>query len=520
MSRKIKILIFASGALLVILIFVFAYRFFIQADSNVVTISGNIYKGLSDATSGPPASGVFVTLIDKDNNKFTGITNIYGNYSINVGLPKSCGLKVFLSGQNYNAKEAGKITFTDQTTNQLNPMNNTRNRQYNFPINQEVDLMWSIWFNSAWPSGYGGQYHFSKWDYHYLRNQTTLSQITNKQAPKTASFEIPFQSLPAMMVRQWGYADNVWVNLHVSPVTSDWKASGPTTVGKPIYTLNGKFTDINSQGVAKFTVDLSSLDQETRYQSWINGFQIATSFYIGDSTGKDLQTPFQTDFNPDWRIKRSEDYGGKPISIISYSNLEPYLSGFCDVVLDPGHGSADDRGFLGSKTEGGDNFDIAIRVKKILESRGVSVLMTKNDAVSNPTNESRVNFANSSNVSLFVSLHSNSDGGPGPIGIVYCSGIPGNNSTDYKDDSCAVGQLGQQSRQLAKNIVNNIVSTLGLNAGRFMGGELGVLKGLKMPGAVIEMFAHDVQSDVDKESGKEDQLANTIANGILASLGK
>lgn len=190
-----------------------------------------------------------------------------------------------------------------------------------------------------------------------------------------------------------------------------------------------------------------------------------------------------------------------------------------DVVLDPGHGNNDDRGFIGDKTEAGNNFDIAVKTKNILEGKGVKVVITKANAEADPTLPERVSMANASNASVFVSLHSNSSGGPGPIGIVYCAG-PANGQVDYQAASCATTQVGLQSRQLSKNIVNNITSTLGLSNARFWGGDLGVLTGLKMPATLIEMFAHDQQSDINKVSGKEDQLANAIASGILSSLGK
>lgn len=191
-----------------------------------------------------------------------------------------------------------------------------------------------------------------------------------------------------------------------------------------------------------------------------------------------------------------------------------------DVVLDPGHGGDDaDRGFIGDKTEAGNNFDIAMRVKNIIESKGIKVVMTKADVAANPTLPDRVKVANASNASVFVSLHSNAQGGVGPIGIVYCAG-PANGKVDYQPDSCAATQIGQQSRQLSKNIVNNITSSLGLTNPRFWGGDLGALTGLRMPGTLVEMFAHDQQSDIAKVSGKEDQLANAIASGIMSSLGK
>lgn len=322
MSKKIKILIFVAGILLVLLAVLLVFRFFIQADTTGVIIKGQIFQGQGDAVSGLPAFNVTVTLIDYKGTKWDTTTKENGQYEFRIAKP-ACNYRVILSGGQYNAKDAGTISTASVIKNPR--------QTFNYQINKEVDLMWSTWFNTAWPYGYGGQYHFSKWDYHYLRNQTTLNQILNKQAPKTASFEIPFQGFPSEMVKQWG-VDNVWVNFHVSPVTSDWRANGPTDVGKTVYTLNRKFTDINSEGVAKFIVNLGSLDPQTRYKSWINGFQIATSFYVADKNGTPQGSSIG-DFNPDWRINRSEDNGGRAITTISYGGLEAMQN--TDLFVEP-----------------------------------------------------------------------------------------------------------------------------------------------------------------------------------------
>jgi N-acetylmuramoyl-L-alanine amidase len=176
---------------------------------------------------------------------------------------------------------------------------------------------------------------------------------------------------------------------------------------------------------------------------------------------------------------------------------------------------------LGPKTEGGDNWDITNRVKSILETRGYKVVLTKNSAEENPDLPARVALANGSNARAFVSIHSNSDGGTGPIGIIYCqhSGVLNDGQVNYADDSaCPQSGLTEQSKTLSHNILNNIKTNLGLSPERFWGGDLGVLTNLKMPAALIEMFAHDQQSDLDKINGKEDTLAKSIADGIIQSM--
>jgi len=186
-----------------------------------------------------------------------------------------------------------------------------------------------------------------------------------------------------------------------------------------------------------------------------------------------------------------------------------------DIVIDPGHGN-EDRGFLGPKTEGGNNFDVATRVVNILNSSGQKASLTRGATTDSdgPDLQKRVAYANSANAKLFVSIHSNSNGGTYTFGLVYCP-LAEDGDVNFADISCANKQgNGAASTKLAQSLVDSIHNDFGF-APKIAGADPGVLNGLKMPAALIEMFFHDNQASVDKVAGKEQEMAQSIANAII-----
>lgn len=198
------------------------------------------------------------------------------------------------------------------------------------------------------------------------------------------------------------------------------------------------------------------------------------------------------------------------------------------VVIDAGHYSDYNqfsRSVAGANNEGDSNWNIAIKVKQKLEASGINVSLTKGSATADLPLSARVDFANSLNASLFVSLHSNDSGGSGAMGLIRCehSGVAGDRSpVDYVDFSkCESSSLIEQSKNLAKTITDNIQNNFRFSASpRYLGGHLGVLKHANMPATIIEMFAHDQESDLTKVDGQDDRMAEVIASSIVSYLRK
>lgn len=196
------------------------------------------------------------------------------------------------------------------------------------------------------------------------------------------------------------------------------------------------------------------------------------------------------------------------------------------VMLDPGHGEGGDdgcgRGYIGG-AECENNFLVAQKVKTILEGKGAKVALTKQNVNDNPVLAARSSLANSLGAGTFVSIHSNSGGGSGPIGILSCNHpeVAENNEPDYLSDSqCPQLDLTNRSKTLSRDIVENIKSAYGSPSAVYWGSDLGVLKGLTMPAVLVEMFYHDNSSDLAKYNADKDKMAQAIANGILKFMGK
>lgn len=192
------------------------------------------------------------------------------------------------------------------------------------------------------------------------------------------------------------------------------------------------------------------------------------------------------------------------------------------IILDPGHGSGDNRfnrSANGVTNEGDHNWLIANKIKANLQAAGYDVVFTKDAAASDPELPIRVSTANASGAAFLISLHSNAKGGVGPIGIVYCDG-PVDGKVNYKDDKCANSANTRHGRDMSHAVVGNLVANLGLTNPRYWGGDLGMLTGLNMPAMLVEMFAHDQESDLAKIDGKSDVLAKSISDGIVSIVKK
>ncbi|MBE6804844.1 MAG: N-acetylmuramoyl-L-alanine amidase, partial [Ruminococcaceae bacterium] len=77
------------------------------------------------------------------------------------------------------------------------------------------------------------------------------------------------------------------------------------------------------------------------------------------------------------------------------------------VCIDPGHGGTSSGATLGSRLEKDDTLRLSLLVRDILEERGYTVVMTR-DNDSDVSLADRCKIANKARASLFVSIHRNS----------------------------------------------------------------------------------------------------------------
>ena len=89
---------------------------------------------------------------------------------------------------------------------------------------------------------------------------------------------------------------------------------------------------------------------------------------------------------------------------------------FAVVVLDPGHGGQDSGAVCGGVMEKDLTLDVARRVDRLLDTRGIATLMTRlGDSYVSLAD--RAAFGNRANDSIFISIHFNEDNKPVASGV-------------------------------------------------------------------------------------------------------
>lgn len=182
------------------------------------------------------------------------------------------------------------------------------------------------------------------------------------------------------------------------------------------------------------------------------------------------------------------------------------------IYLDAGHNySGIDTGSVGNGLREQDiTYYIAVKVQRILESKGVNVMMSRNKLTDNVISSGTVNdslkarytAANNWGADVFVSIHCNAGGGTGCE--VYCYNKSG------------------KSEILAKDILNGMLWNTDLRSrGVKINPGLSVIKNTNMPAALVETAFIDNAADAEILGSEDGQtiIAKGIAEGIMEYLG-
>ncbi len=218
------------------------------------------------------------------------------------------------------------------------------------------------------------------------------------------------------------------------------------------------------------------------------------------------------------------------------------------VVLDPGHGGMDP-GAIGFVREEEVVLDVALRTKRLLEARGLRVLLTRSTDQHLSTNKAtdlglRAAMADSKRT-LFVSIHANASGRAAQGIEVYYFG----ETIDQRLLSKAIlenggGSLGQRLTQEARSVAQRLMrdllaqanlkfsEQLALKTLQAMVRETGavsrgvqtapfyVIRNARIPAILVEIgfVNHPTEGKRLATSTYRDQLARGLAGGIVAFL--
>ena len=239
-----------------------------------------------------------------------------------------------------------------------------------------------------------------------------------------------------------------------------------------------------------------------RWRMEISGLRPGSLLAVGEG---------DVDAAPTWTARRSPRLGAAPGFVPSgpppsAEGLPQVLRGRFRVVIDPGHGGPDPGAVgIGGLRETDVVLDVSLQLARLLQARGVQVLLTRTTEVDVDL-PPRVTLANSSGADVFVSVHANALSMERPD----VNGI----ETFYF--------AGGRSQSLAEAIQQQLMAISpgtpdrGARPGRFF-----VIRRTVMPSALVEMGFVTGEVDAPRlaDPAYRRRLAQAVAAGILNYLG-
>ncbi|KAB2336752.1 SH3 domain-containing protein [Cytobacillus depressus] len=168
------------------------------------------------------------------------------------------------------------------------------------------------------------------------------------------------------------------------------------------------------------------------------------------------------------------------------------------IAIDAGHGGKDPGAMGNGLQEKEITLSIALKVQKILEQKGVQVVMTRKDDTYLTLDE-RVNVATRANADTFVSIHVNSNTSSSPSG------------TETYFSTAAVSRA-EQSKQLATFIQNRLYQALGTANRGVKNANFYVIYQNPLPSVLIETGF--ISNAAEAKKLGSDQYRNLAAEAI------
>ena len=211
------------------------------------------------------------------------------------------------------------------------------------------------------------------------------------------------------------------------------------------------------------------------------------------------------------------------------------------VVIDPGHGGKDP-GCIGIRhklLEKNIVLDVSLRLKALLESLGLEVIMTRETDIYLPP-ETRNVIANQKQADLFISVHANANRNRKLSGVetfyLNLSQDPTVIETAARENATSTKNIGQmretikkilqntkipESKELAQTIQKNLVHTLSqkYSGVRDLGvkrGPFWVLIGAEVPSVLVEISY--LSNPAEEEKLRDPQYLERVALGIYQGI--
>jgi N-acetylmuramoyl-L-alanine amidase len=197
--------------------------------------------------------------------------------------------------------------------------------------------------------------------------------------------------------------------------------------------------------------------------------------------------------------------GDETIDYLRQLNFVPDEKTVC---IDPGHGGNSSGAVLGERFEKDDTLRLSLLVSDILEDRGYTVVMTRDDD-SDVSLAERCKIANKARASLFVSIHRNSSSSSTATGVEMW--VHSSNPTD--------------DNLLAQNILDSfdtldVMTNRGIHTGYRDGEDMNyyINRNTKMPSVLAEIGFISNKEDNEKYDNYLNDYAKAIADGIQMTL--
>jgi N-acetylmuramoyl-L-alanine amidase len=205
--------------------------------------------------------------------------------------------------------------------------------------------------------------------------------------------------------------------------------------------------------------------------------------------------------------------GGRPYELRESEKLRgagPSLAGKA-IVLDPGHGGDDTGWAVGGLTERDIVADLAGQIEGRLMAVGVEVFHTHRRET-NPDENERAKFANTTNADLLVSMHCDGHASPSPRGVAsyYFGTYRASSTAGERFTSSVVGE------RFADLIQREVVARTDLLDCRSHAKDWPLLKRTRMPAVRLELGYLTNPHDADALASRE--FRAVVAEGVLAAV--